>query len=199
MEAPGKNDLARSPNRSRDSRKISNAQYKYQSPSLKVHFQDTLYINTHGQFNIMSIPTTTMHFFIVLAAIAAAASASPLEKRCSSVYDPAYNHNMRPPAPCWLTFDSSCYSFIAPNTELYIDKKHGLVLVFGMSRYCSADIAEELAREKDGRKIYGWTEQHGKLTDLGGGQLVISNMTADAVEFYEKLTPYETRLKHKDA
>lgn len=134
-----------------------------------------------------------MRLVALLAAMAAAASALVLTKRCSPLYDPEYHHGYRRPAPCWLTFDTSCYNYIAIGSELYINKNLRLVIVTNVSASCSADIAEELAREKDGRKTNEWTKYHGRLNDIGGGILVISAMDDDALQFYEKLTPYETR------
>jgi len=69
-----------------------------------------------------------------------------------------------------------------------VDAKHNLAIVYGVEKYCAGQIAEELARQKDGRKNNGWLQKHGVLTYIEGGILVISNMTEDAVKRYGKLT-----------
>lgn len=73
-----------------------------------------------------------------------------------------------------------------------LDAKHKLAVIYGVSDSCAAEVAEELAREVDGRKNYGWVRKHGNLTIIKGGILVISNMTDEAVERYSKLT-YESQ------
>jgi hypothetical protein len=79
-----------------------------------------------------------------------------------------------------------------------LDASQKTAVVYGVSDYCAAEIAEELAREKDGRKNYGWIRTHGNLTFIprktggsGGGILVISDMEDAAVQRYSKLT-YQT-------
>lgn len=127
---------------------------------------------------------------ITTALVATAASASPslLAKRCSPVYDPDLALGYYPPAPCWQTFDPSCTAYLSRDTEMTLDTKHKLAIVFGVNQYCAGQIAEELARQKDGRKNNGWLQKHGVLTYIDGGILVISNMTDDAVKRYGKLT-----------
>lgn len=129
---------------------------------------------------------------LALATAAAASPSSSLSKRCSPAYDSELARGYYPPAPCWQTFNPACQPFLAPETEMTLDAKHSLAVVYGVSDSCAVEIAEELAREAVGRKNYGWVRQHGNLTFIKGGILVISNMTADAVQRYSKLT-YETR------
>ncbi|KAM7201070.1 hypothetical protein V8F33_003482 [Rhypophila sp. PSN 637] len=128
-----------------------------------------------------------------LLATATLISASPstsfkLSKRCSPARDPELARGYYPPAPCWQTFDPSCTPYLLQETEQVVNANRKAVVVFGVSTYCAAEIAEELAREKDGRKNYGWTKTHGQLTYVDGGILVISNMTDAAVARYQKLT-----------
>ncbi|KAK4041211.1 hypothetical protein C8A01DRAFT_14997 [Parachaetomium inaequale] len=121
------------------------------------------------------------------------ASPSPhvqLAKRCSPRRDPDLPLGYLPPAPCWQTFDPACQPHLAPETEMTLDAKHGLAVVYGVSEGCQAQIAEELARAKDGRKNYGWAESEGRLTVVQegeGGILVISGMGEGAVERYGEL------------
>lgn len=66
------------------------------------------------------------------------------------------------------------------------------VVVWGVSDYCLSEVDEELAREKDGRKNYGWRVSHGALTPFpslvpGAGMLVIANMTDTTLARYSKL------------
>ncbi|KAK3685245.1 hypothetical protein B0T22DRAFT_442431 [Podospora appendiculata] len=122
-----------------------------------------------------------------LLAAFAAASPSQLNKRCSPIYDPAYYHGYLPPVACWLSQDTACRAWLSSGTELLIDAKHNLTVVYGVSSYCFETIAEELARAKDGRKTFGWLEKHGKLNDIGDGTLIISRMSADAIKRYQEL------------
>ena len=69
-----------------------------------------------------------------------------------------------------------------------IDAAHNLVIIYGVSESCEADIKEEIARTADGRKNFGWLEKIGKLTLVGDGILVISGMSDETVESYGKLT-----------
>lgn len=125
-----------------------------------------------------------------LVLLPAAAAASSLLKRCSPIRDPELNHGYLPPAPCWQTFNTACQPFLSTENEMTLDVKHGLAIIFGLSDSCKADVEEELAREKDGRKTYGWTQKHGTLTVIEGKQrlLVISGMTQEAVDRYAGLT-----------
>ncbi|KAM7212144.1 hypothetical protein V8F06_012469 [Rhypophila decipiens] len=125
---------------------------------------------------------------LATATLTSATPSSKLSKRCSPRYDPDLARGYYPPAPCWQTFDPSCTAFLAQGTEQTVNANRKAVVVFGVSTYCAAEIAEELAREKDGRKNYGWTKTHGQLTYVDGGILVISNMTDAAVARYQKLT-----------
>lgn len=131
---------------------------------------------------------------VLASAVLAAASPSPLAKRCSPAYDPELARGYYPPAPCWQTFDPSCTAYLAATSEQTVNAKFKSVVVFGVSDYCGAEIAEELAREKDGRKNYGWVKKHGDLNFIKGkggensGILVISNMSDEAIQRYQKLT-----------
>lgn len=129
-----------------------------------------------------------MHPLRLLALTTAVTASGPLSKRCSPLYDPELARGYYPPAPCWQTFSPACQPFLAQGTEMTLDAKHKLAVVYGLSTYCAAEIAEELAREADGRKNYDWVQKHGMLTVIDGGILVISNMSDDAVSRYSKLT-----------
>jgi hypothetical protein len=126
-----------------------------------------------------------------LAFFASAATASAIEKRCSPRYDPELARGYYPPAPCWQTFSPACQPFIADGTEMTVDVKHRLAIVYGVHESCGAEIAEELSREAIGKKNYGWLQTHGFLTYIKGGILVISNMTEEAANRYEKMTYFK--------
>ncbi|KAK3990412.1 hypothetical protein QBC44DRAFT_325132 [Cladorrhinum sp. PSN332] len=122
---------------------------------------------------------------------ATAATASAITKRCSPAFDPEWHHGYLPPAPCWQTFNTACQPFLRSDTEMTIDAAHNLVVVYGVNEYCAADIREELAREADGRKTWGWRQTHGRLTLIEGGILVISDMTNQTVQRYQNLGPIQ--------
>jgi hypothetical protein len=134
----------------------------------------------------MHLPTLT------LTLLPLAAASSLLTKRCSPIRDPDLPHGYLPPAPCWQTFDTACQPYLSSDTEMTLDAKHSLAVVYGLSASCKAEIAEELARAADGRKNYGWRAKHGVLTVIeneGGKRiLVISGMSEEAVARYGKLT-----------
>ncbi len=121
------------------------------------------------------------------------AAASTLTKRCSPFYDPDLALGYRPPAPCWQTFDPACQPHIAPGTEMTVDAPHALAVVYGISTSCAAEIAEELKREAEGKKNYGWVREHGWLTVIephgeGGKRVVVvSEMGEEAVKRYQNL------------
>ncbi|KAF3351283.1 hypothetical protein HYQ45_016943 [Verticillium longisporum] len=126
-------------------------------------------------------------YALALSALLPLASAG-LIKRCTPISDPDVAGGVIPPAPCWLTFNAACERFIAPDTELTIDETHNLIVVHGISEECVADIEEEHARKADGRKTFGWTEEHGKLHPIGGGILVISDVADETIQQYQSLT-----------
>ncbi|KAK4221261.1 hypothetical protein QBC38DRAFT_138309 [Podospora fimiseda] len=132
-----------------------------------------------------------MHLTALLPLLAATAtSGSTISKRCSPPYDPQWHHGFLPPAPCWQTFDPSCKPYLRKDTQMTIDAPHNLVIVYGIDQWCAADIKEELAREIDGRKTWGYRQTHGRLTLIEGGILVISNMTDANVAKYQALQSY---------
>lgn len=132
-----------------------------------------------------------MQLATIISLLAATAAASPnLAKRCSPAYDPELALGYYPPAPCWQTFDPACRPYLRDETEMTLDAQHKLAVVYGVSTSCQAEIAEELARQADGRKNYGWLEKHGRLTVIPGNILVISSMSDAAVDRYSKLTRY---------
>ncbi|KAK4450985.1 hypothetical protein QBC34DRAFT_401945 [Podospora aff. communis PSN243] len=106
---------------------------------------------------------------------------------CSPRRDPDLALGYYPPAPCWQTFNPACQPFIAKGTEMTVNAKFRTAVVYGVSEYCAGQIVEELAREAAGRKNNGWVRDHGNLTFIEGGILVISGMSDDAVKRYEKL------------
>jgi hypothetical protein len=123
----------------------------------------------------------------------AAATSGRLTRRCSPYRDPELAGGYLPPVACWQGQDTACRAYIQTGTELFVDAKHRLVIVYGVSDSCFATIAEEAARAGDGRKIYGWREKHGKLSNIGGGILVISEMSEKVVKEYQALTYYKDR------
>lgn len=129
--------------------------------------------------------------FIAFAATAVSASGS-IQKRCSPRHDSEVAHGYYPPAPCWQTFDPACRPFLNPSTQMTLNAQFKTAVVWGVSDYCLSEVDEELAREKDGRKNYGWRVSHGALTPFpslvpGAGMLVIANMTDAAFARYSKL------------
>lgn len=127
-----------------------------------------------------------MHLLLALAT-AALATAARLTKRCSPVYDDAYQGGYLPSVACWHDQDAACTAYLQSGTEMLLDAPHNLAVIYGVSDSCADTIKEELAREADGRKVYGWVEEHGTLTLVDGGILVISGMSDKAVEMYEGL------------
>lgn len=116
------------------------------------------------------------------------ATAATLQKRCSPVRDPDYYQGLLPPAPCWQSFTTACTPILAPGTEMYVSSNHSTAVGFGVQGYCFDTIKEEQARAADGRKTYGWEQQHGKLTRVGDTDtLVISGMSKEAVDRYQAL------------
>ncbi|KAK3299670.1 uncharacterized protein B0H64DRAFT_371984 [Chaetomium fimeti] len=140
----------------------------------------------------MHLPTllaTTLTFTLTTATPSSRARESHhhIQKRCSPRYDPELALGYYPPAPCWQTFDTACRPHLARDTEMTLDAPHALAVVYGLSENCAEQIAEEKAREVDGRNNYGWREEHGVLTVVEGGILVISGMSEEAVERYQGL------------
>lgn len=129
---------------------------------------------------------------LALAAATVAAATPHLAKRCSPAYDEDYYGGYLPPVACWHDQDTACRAYIKKDTTMLLDAEHGLAVVYGVSDACQDTIREELAREDDGRKTYGWVEGHGDLTLVEDGTLVISGMSDDAVELYEGLDYYQT-------
>jgi hypothetical protein len=128
-----------------------------------------------------------MKAFFFAASVLGLTTAGHLTKRCSPLRDPEYYLGYLPPVACWQDQDTACQAYLQAGTKLLLDKEHKLAVVYGVSEGCFATIAEELAREKDGRKTYGWEKKHGKLTAIGGGILVISGMSDDTVARYAAL------------
>lgn len=107
-----------------------------------------------------------------------------LAQACSPLFDEDYYMGFLPPGPCWLEQDPACRSFIREGSELIVDPETNQVTVTGVTETCAETIAEELAREEDGRKTYGWLEEHGQLEVDEEGVLTISEMTDEALERY---------------
>lgn len=127
--------------------------------------------------------------FLAIVSVLALASASPpkLAPRCSPLRDPAFYNGYVPPVACWQAQDTGCRAYIQPGTDLYIDPKLRLAIVSGVKSYCFDTIKEEQTRELDGRRTYGWRERHGKLTDIGNGILIISEMSDATIKAYQAL------------
>ncbi|KAK0622457.1 hypothetical protein B0T14DRAFT_494111 [Immersiella caudata] len=117
----------------------------------------------------------------------ATTTSASLTRRCSPMYDPELALGYLPPAPCWQTFNPACQPFLAEGTEMTVNAKYRTAVVYGVSDYCASQIAEELAREAAGRKNNGWVKNHGNLTFIKGGILVISGMSEETVRRYQKL------------
>lgn len=105
---------------------------------------------------------------------------------CLPPYDPDYYRNHLPLVPCWQEQDSMCRPYIDRNTEMLVFPESNFVVVLPISNDCANTIAEEKARELDGRKTYGWREKHGQL-DVLRDTLIISNMTDAVVQEYLNL------------
>lgn len=133
-----------------------------------------------------------MRSYLILVALISLAAASParLYKRCSPVRDEAYQNGYLPPVPCWLTSDPACQPFVPQGSDITVDAAAGSATVTGLSSRCASVIAEEQAREQDGRKTYGWTEKYGTLA-AAGGVLRITGMSPAAVAEYSALRPEE--------
>lgn len=124
---------------------------------------------------------------LVTIAVGAAASPAILHKRCSPLRDEEYQSGHLPPVPCWLAADPACQAFIPQGTDIDVDHDTSSATVRGISAACVSTIAEEHAREKDGRKTYGWTEKIGKLDTSEEGILRITGMSCDTVQQYLQL------------
>ncbi|KAK5662686.1 hypothetical protein OQA88_8602 [Cercophora sp. LCS_1] len=129
-----------------------------------------------------------MFHSIALIALATLGSAfGPLQQRCTPITGPEYYKGTKLVVPCWLDQSPTCSAVLRKGTEIFIDAKHGTVVVYGVLDLCMEFVAEEIARSLDGRKTYGWLQNHGTLMNAGGGTLVISNMTEKAVTRYQRL------------
>lgn len=121
------------------------------------------------------------------AAATLAAATTRLAKRCTPAYDDDYYGGYLPPVACWHDQDTACRPYIQKDTTMLLDADHGLAVIYGVSDVCADTIREELARQEDGRKTYGWVEKHGHLTLVEEDTLVISGMSDEAVELYRGL------------
>jgi hypothetical protein len=122
-----------------------------------------------------------------LATVATASGISNLNKRCTPTPDRELALGYMPVVGCWQDQDTACRPYIKEGTELVVDEKHKLAIVYGIDQYCMNQITEELAREKDGRKNNGWLKKHGQLNLIGNGILVISMMSEESVKQYQNL------------
>ncbi|ROT34476.1 hypothetical protein SODALDRAFT_329729 [Sodiomyces alkalinus F11] len=102
---------------------------------------------------------------------------------CSPMYNPDYYGNFRPPVACWHGQDTMCRPYIRAGTQQLLLPDENVVVVVPLSETCIATIAEEHAREQDGRLTYGWTQQHGNL-HVVGNTLVITEAN---MPFYQAL------------
>lgn len=126
-----------------------------------------------------------MHFHVVnILGLAAAASAAVLQKRCSPIRDPEYQNGYLPPVPCWLSPSPACQPEIPEGIDIEVDGDAHSAVVRGVSDTCVETILEEQARERDGRKAYGWTANIGKLDVSKKGTLVITEMSDKTVDVY---------------
>ncbi|KAL8285151.1 hypothetical protein RB597_002307 [Gaeumannomyces tritici] len=126
---------------------------------------------------------------ILLATAATAATAHVLTKRCSPYPNPDMYLGYDPPSPCWHTHTTACVNHIMNGTEQYVSESRHTAVIFPVSDYCFGYIAEEQAREADGRVTWGWRKKHGKLTRVPGTDiLVITEMTDEAVKRYKSMT-----------
>ena len=142
------------------------------------------------------LPTTRFSSILCVSFSAAAIASYSLLKRCSPQYDPDLFLGYYPPSPCWQTHNTACAPFIRAGTEMTLEAKHKVAIIYGVDEaYCMNQVVEEIAREKAGRKNNNWFRLHGNLTPVPGGILVISNMTDANFARYEKLTPYEDQWK----
>ncbi|KAK0736555.1 hypothetical protein B0T21DRAFT_367173 [Apiosordaria backusii] len=124
--------------------------------------------------------------FLSFAAAATAATSPHLTKRCTPVFDPELALGYLPPAPCWQTFSPACQPHLSNEMTLVV--KHKLAILYGLSDWCVDQVEEELAREAAGQKNNNWITTEGNLHLIGGGTLVISNMSDAAVARYNRLT-----------
>lgn len=122
-----------------------------------------------------------MYSITALASLLSLASASAIYKRCSPAFDEDYYGGYLPPQPCWFEFDTACEVVVPEGTNILVDACKHKATITGIDDSCVATIAEEHAREKDGRKTYGWTEKYGDLDTSQEGILVITNMSDETV------------------
>ncbi|KAL2754123.1 hypothetical protein ACRALDRAFT_2020984 [Sodiomyces alcalophilus JCM 7366] len=111
---------------------------------------------------------------------------------CVPFYDPEYYRGHRPPVACWQDHGVTCRPYIHPNTRLRVFPESNLAVVVGITEDCANTIAEEKARDQDGRKTYGWLQKHGKLETICN-TLVISEMSDAAVQEYLALEYHPPR------
>ena len=143
-------------------------------------------------------PPIMLRNLLIFTAAALATATPRLAKRCSPVYDDDYYGGYLPPVACWHDQDTACQPHIQDGTQMLLDAGHGLAVIYGVSKTCEDTIREELARREDGRKTYGWVENHGDLTLVEEGTLVISGMSKDAVKLYQKLEEEEQQEGSED-
>jgi hypothetical protein len=140
-----------------------------------------------------------MHLSTSFAVLATAfttltSASSTLQKRCTPYFDRDLPGGYLPPAPCWQGFDTACRPHLLPNTEMTLDARHRLAVVYNISSYCASTIAEEISRTAQGLKNFGWIQNHGWMTVIEpqteGSQriLVLSDMPQATVERYANLT-----------
>lgn len=127
-----------------------------------------------------------MHLLKILSLVTAAIAiaTSSLQKRRTPIYEAGLAGSYYPPTPCWQTFNTVYQPFLAENTEMVINAKQHLVIVYSVQNSCRAEIIKELAREASGKKNYKWVKEHRYLTFLSKGILVISRISKDALKRY---------------
>lgn len=125
---------------------------------------------------------------LLAGAVSALTPGHILAKRCSPMPNANVKGGYIPPAPCWHTFTPDCVNHIPKNAEQYVSASRHTAVIMGVADHCFADIAEEQAREADGRATWGWTKTHGKMTRVPNTDiLVLTEMPDDAVKGYQAM------------
>ncbi|ROT34475.1 hypothetical protein SODALDRAFT_364402 [Sodiomyces alkalinus F11] len=125
-------------------------------------------------------PNFTMKFALAASLIGMTLACPPPAPR------PEYQGGYIRLIPCWWEQAGYCLPWLDPNTQQQVFPDQNFVVVVGISDACVGVIAEEHARELDGRPTYGWTEQHGQQTVIGN-TLVITGMTDLVIQRYQNM------------
>ncbi|KAK0672658.1 hypothetical protein QBC41DRAFT_13143 [Cercophora samala] len=113
-----------------------------------------------------------------LAALALAAPAQQLTKRCRVGWDAM---------PCWISWDhSACEAYIPVNVTYEFDDANKQVIIRGLCESCSRALELERAASWNDK----WSASFGDVQDLGNGTFVITDTgKRDYFEWLRYLEP----------